>query len=201
MILQYWFAILVCRDQTKLNTRQLELLTMEQALADYAVLIDYLKENKFNNQKAVGFGGSYGQSVWVCMCVRESKRARERERPSERRSEQVVLWLFYTHPPPPHTLICSSACVGTCCHEWPWRLCCVKIGIKGGVTNKTLVLFLRYSGGMLAAWLRMKYPASIAGAIAASAPILAFGSAWDSNKYWQVCCLCLHSLSVSAVYR
>jgi lysosomal Pro-X carboxypeptidase len=32
----------------------------------------------------------------------------------------------------------------------------------------------------------MKYPASVVGAIAASAPILAFGAAWDSNSYWQV---------------
>ena len=42
---------------------------------------------------------------------------------------------------------------------------------------------------MLLSWLRMKYPGAIDGAIAASAPVLAFkrdGKLWDSNRYWQV---------------
>eukprot|EP01147_Barroeca_monosierra_P010777 gene10777-2862_t len=44
-------------------------------------------------------------------------------------------------------------------------------------------------GGMLAAWLRIKYPQTFDGAIASSAPIFAFPGLYppfDSNKYWQV---------------
>lgn len=48
-------------------------------------------------------------------------------------------------------------------------------------------------GGQLAAWMRMKYPAALDGAIAASAPILAFhgiqgplGGFGNGEAYWQV---------------
>lgn len=42
-------------------------------------------------------------------------------------------------------------------------------------------------GGMLSAWMRIKYPTLITGAIAASAPILGFpGFNFDGQSYWQV---------------
>eukprot|EP00039_Didymoeca_costata_P029055 m.23103 g.23103 ORF g.23103 m.23103 type:complete len:514 (+) comp7466_c0_seq3:18-1559(+) len=58
--------------------------------------------------------------------------------------------------------------------------------IRPQYNNVPAVGFGGSYGGMLAAWLRMKYPSAIVGAIAASAPILAFGKEWDTNRYWQV---------------
>lgn len=42
-------------------------------------------------------------------------------------------------------------------------------------------------GGMLAAWIRQKYPATILGAIASSAPILQFGDLVPCNIFNNIC--------------
>ena len=56
--------------------------------------------------------------------------------------------------------------------------------------NAAVVSFGGSYGGKLSAWIRMKYPATIAGAVSGSAPLLAFpgeaGPAWDSQSYYRV---------------
>ena len=58
-----------------------------------------------------------------------------------------------------------------------------------GAQNSPVIVFGGSYGGKLAAWMRIKYPAIVQGAISASAPLLAFqGSApaWDSQSYYRV---------------
>lgn len=53
--------------------------------------------------------------------------------------------------------------------------------------NHPVIAFGGSYGGMLSAWMRIKYPGVVAGAIAASAPIFGFGGYdYDGQKYWQV---------------
>ena len=59
----------------------------------------------------------------------------------------------------------------------------------GADPESPVVVFGGSYGGMLAAWMRMKSPSEVVGAIAASAPILAFDGlspAFDGEAYWRV---------------
>lgn len=59
----------------------------------------------------------------------------------------------------------------------------------GGMTSKDTYPFIAFGGsygGMLAAWLRMKYPHAVLGAVASSAPIALFGDIIPCDKFYII---------------
>lgn len=58
-----------------------------------------------------------------------------------------------------------------------------KIKTDYNAEDKAVIAFGGSYGGMLAAWMRMKYPTTIQGAIAASAPVVAFKDAKTTDQY------------------
>ena len=61
-----------------------------------------------------------------------------------------------------------------------------QIKLMPGAENSSVVAFGGSYGGMLAAWLRMKYPNVVVGAIAASAPIWQFGNLTPCDSFNRI---------------
>jgi pimeloyl-ACP methyl ester carboxylesterase len=58
-----------------------------------------------------------------------------------------------------------------------------KIKADYNAEDKAVIAFGGSYGGMLAAWMRMKYPMHVQGAIAASAPVMAFKDSTTCDQY------------------
>jgi len=61
-----------------------------------------------------------------------------------------------------------------------------------GLENSATIAFGGSYGGMLAAWLRMKYPQWIQGAVASSAPLLWFKGATDPSAFTETASAVIH---------
>lgn len=63
-----------------------------------------------------------------------------------------------------------------------------KTNLKGMISRDThpIVAFGGSYGGMLAAWLRVKYPYAVIGSIASSAPVWYFGDLTPCDKFYQI---------------
>ncbi|XP_047127027.1 lysosomal Pro-X carboxypeptidase isoform X1 [Hydra vulgaris] len=61
----------------------------------------------------------------------------------------------------------------------------IKVSVPA-TSESPFIAFGGSYGGMLAAWFRMKYPASVVGAISSSAPILAFVDMNDCELFYQI---------------
>lgn len=67
--------------------------------------------------------------------------------------------------------------------------------------NRATILFGGSYGGMLASWMRMKYPQHFQGALASSAPILWFKGAIDPNAYTKIVSGVMRQMGGDECYR
>ena len=68
--------------------------------------------------------------------------------------------------------------------DYAWLISSLKANLSA--TNSPVVLFGGSYGGMLAAWMRIKFPSAAVGAIASSAPILQIPGVMDPAAYMSI---------------
>ena len=140
-------------------------LTSEQAMADFAYLIDYTRENmNAQTSPVIGFGGSYGGQCATLLCACLTCRGHSRCCPHDHTTTPA------DRPPPP--LPAATNNTGTPAHS-TLGLAARKQDIAQHVDVS--VCFYRVVGvGMVGSWFRIHYPNAVDGVIAASAPIWSF---------------------------
>ena len=64
---EHWYYGTLPYDNKSYYSPYIQYLTSELALADYAYLIEYIKQNETTNSPVIAFGGSYGGmlSAWL----------------------------------------------------------------------------------------------------------------------------------------